>query len=473
MGTQNIFAYELKDIPVNLIDVGDRKRKDFGDIAALAADISQFGLHTTITVLEKACVEGLADHTDDGLDPSKPYLLLAGERRLRAVRSLKWAEISAKIVQREMDEWEIRVIELHENLQRKSMTPAEEGILTDEIHNLYQGIYGKAEPGPNNEGHGIRDTAKILGKSPATVSDSLEIASYVEVIPELKEAKTKSEAKKMIKALKEKLVREEIAKREEARKRTNGKSHTSTTEKRKSILMQRYILGDFFEQIKGVETRTIDLVELDPDWGILFKERVKATGSLTADDYDTLQPEDYEAGLTEMAKELFRVMKDHSWLICWYSIEEWHNQTRDILNAAGFSVCGMPAFWIHTSNKTGTPAYRLGQRTESFFYARKGNARIGKMGHPNTFTYRTLNQDERKHPAEKPIELYTDIFSTFLGERKAASILIPFAGSGNSILAADNLEHNAIGFDTSKKFRDDYIIKVEQGTPGQYHSYRS
>lgn len=479
METQDIFAYELKDIPVKDIDVGDRKRKQFGDIDALAADISQFGLHTSILVLEKKFVEELKDHSKDGLDPSKPYFLLAGERRLRAAKSLSWAEIPAKVTQREMDEWEIRVIELHENLQRKSMTPAEEGVLTKEIHDLYVGIYGAAERGPGSDGHGFEDTAKMTGKSRATVSADYEIGEYVDVIPELKEAKTKSEAKKMIKTLKDKLVREEIAKREETKKKAaaqqSGKeTEESKLERRKSLLMERYILGDFFEQVQNIDPRTMDFVELDPDWGILFKERVRARGSLTADEYDTLQPEDYEDGLGEIAKALWRVMKDNSWLICWYSMEDWHDTTKAILEEEGFKICPMPAFWLHTSNYTGTPAYRLGQRTESFFYARKGNVRIANMGHGNTFPYRTLNSDERDHPAEKPIELYEEMYRTFLGkEKKASNILVPFAGSGNAILAADNLEHNSIGFDTSKKFRDDYILKVERGKPGEYTSYKA
>ena len=56
-------------ISVDKIIVKDRIRKDFGDIAELAADIKENGLISPIVV-------------------NKDYALLAGERRLRAVKHL-------------------------------------------------------------------------------------------------------------------------------------------------------------------------------------------------------------------------------------------------------------------------------------------------------------------------------------------------------------------------------------------------
>jgi len=458
--------YRLEDVNIHDIDPGVRVRKDMGNIDSLAANIHQFGLHHPILVVDKECLPEKHEARTD----ARPFLLVAGERRFRACESLKHDKIAAKVTEHLLDEWEIRVIELDENLRRKEMTPVEEALAKKHIHDLYVERYGKASPGTGGGGHSVKDTAEILGESRANVSHDLKIAEYSNIIPELKDAKTKSEARKLISQLEQKVAREELAKRAKAKAEAKGAQRTET---RKELLFKRYVTCDYFDGLKKLQDRSVDFMELDPDWGIMFKERVLSRGSLTAAEYDTLQPEDYVEGINEIMKAAYDVLKDNSWIIVWYSLEEWHKETREAIEAAGFTVCAMPAFWIHTSNFTATPAYRLGQRTESFFYARKGSPRIGAMGHPNTFTARTLNQNERDHPAEKPIELYEDIIKCFLGDTKGKLCVTGFAGSGNFLLAADNLEHNCIGFDTSKAYQDNFVLKVNKGNPGQFKSYIS
>ncbi len=438
-----------------------------GDLAALATDLKEFGLHHPILVLDKTF---LSDKQEDS--NGQPYLLLAGERRFQAAKLNKWTEIPAKITQRRLSKWEISVIELHENLQRKNMSPLEEANSKAKIHTMYQEQYGEKRSGPGGEGHSLADTAKLLGESKSNVSMDLKIAQMANVIPELKDAKTKADARKMVKQFEHTLLQDEWARREQRKLALASDKLIKTEDARRSDLIKRYVVGDFFEQIKKVEERSIDLVELDPDWAIMLKEAVKDRGALTADGYTQFDPIDYARVIKEVAHEVYRILKDNAWLLCWYSIEDWHRETRTALELAGFLVCPMPAVWVHDSNYTATPAYRLGQRTENFFYARKGIPKLGKMGHGNTFTFRTAKKNERFHIAEKPIELYEEILKVFLGTRKGTTTISGFAGSGNFILAADNLEHNSIGFDLSKDFKNNYIAKVTAEAPGQYKTYK-
>jgi ParB family chromosome partitioning protein len=85
------------------IVVGVRHRKDMGDIAGLAASIRDVGLLHPIVV-----------RRDDGV-------LIAGERRIAACRSLGWTKIPA----REVDLAEIARGELAENAIRKDFLPSE------------------------------------------------------------------------------------------------------------------------------------------------------------------------------------------------------------------------------------------------------------------------------------------------------------------------------------------------------------
>ena len=89
-------------LPIKAITVGRRLRRDLGDIDALANSIADVGLLNPLTV------------TPGGR-------LIAGARRLAAVRQLGWREVPVHIV--DLDE--IACGEFMENVVRKDFTPSE------------------------------------------------------------------------------------------------------------------------------------------------------------------------------------------------------------------------------------------------------------------------------------------------------------------------------------------------------------
>jgi DNA modification methylase len=60
-------------------------------------------------------------------------------------------------------------------------------------------------------------------------------------------------------------------------------------------------------------------------------------------------------------------------------------------------------------------------------------------------------RDKKLHPATFPISLSTRVISLFT--HRGQLVLDPFVGSGTTLLAAENLDRNAVGFD----LKDDYI----------------
>lgn len=97
-------------IDIDKIVVGDRIRKDFGDIQELADNIKKNGLLNPITVNNR-------------------HVLLAGERRLRACKLLGWSQVDVRMVESEDEAQDIE-IELSENTVRRNFTGSElaEGI---------------------------------------------------------------------------------------------------------------------------------------------------------------------------------------------------------------------------------------------------------------------------------------------------------------------------------------------------------
>lgn len=477
MADFNPDEYELRDIALEDIDFGDRHREEMGNLTSLANDISQQGVITPIAVVDKEAIDGDID-THEDLDPDKPFLLAAGERRTRASIKAGESTIPAKIFTHEVDEWQMRIFELHENVYRKSMTPYEEAQAEKQLHELYQRRHGEAKPIEGQDGHGMSDTAEMLDKSKTTVSQDLEIAKWGEEFEEVRNADTKSEARSFIRKKKKELAAEEKQRRveeEQEKQEETGEVEVEgkdETRKFQNDLAKRFLVGDYFEKINDMPDGSIDILELDPDWGIDFIKRRASRNSLDKDaPYKSVAPEAYQETLQEILQAAWPKLKDHAWVLLWYSIQEWHEATYRTLENVGFNCQKMPAFWVKSTGNTATPAFRLGDSVAAFFYARKGSPRIQNMGRDNTFHYRTLKTNEREHPAEKPVELYQEILNTF--GQQGQVVVSGFAGSGNCLLAAENLKMNSVGFDIEEENKSRFKVKVFDEEPGNYSSYES
>lgn len=79
----------VEKIKVSEISVGDRVRKDLGDIESLSESIDRLGLLNPITVKK--------DDTE--------FELLAGHRRLAAVEELGWDSIFAQVLEEGESAW--------------------------------------------------------------------------------------------------------------------------------------------------------------------------------------------------------------------------------------------------------------------------------------------------------------------------------------------------------------------------------
>ena len=121
-----------------------RKNFDQKTLEELAASIQEKGVITPVTV-----------RLDKG-----GYILIAGERRLRASKLAKQKEIPAYIIE-VTDESEMMEVALIENIQRENLNPIEEA----EAYAVLQGEFDLAQI----------DIAKSVGKSRSTITNSLRL----------------------------------------------------------------------------------------------------------------------------------------------------------------------------------------------------------------------------------------------------------------------------------------------------------
>lgn len=96
----------MLDLPVDEIIIGDRVRKNVGNVLGLEVSINQVGLLHPLVVNSRR-------------------ELVAGFRRLQAVRNLGWETVPCHIVERLDDALAALKAEMQENTCRENMTPAD------------------------------------------------------------------------------------------------------------------------------------------------------------------------------------------------------------------------------------------------------------------------------------------------------------------------------------------------------------
>lgn len=458
----NLQGYS-KEVDINNIDRGVRAREDFGDLSELSNSIKEHGLLNRITLFDKQGVDWSEhDLKEEENDPDKRFLLMAGDRRFQAWSQAKIDErIPANVYEEELSAQQIKSIELIENIHRKNLTYQEEVTLTKQIHDLQQEIHGEMEgTGSGKTGHSMRDTARMLNRSAGSVSEDLQLAEAMDVVPELFEnAKNKTDAKKIYKKAKKEIDDEEKAKEiREKRNRTDK-------EKLQQKISNKYILKDVMEGLGDLETGTIGLMEVDPPLQIGFEDVYDEDTSYEG----SLNEQNYEDYMRNLLTECHRVMKDHSWIIVWYPIEPYHQMIWDILEEVGFKVRSIPLIWDKKRGNSRAANYNLSNHYEVAMYARKGDTILNKPGHRNIFEHKLPSKKKRFHKTEKPIELYEDLFEVF--SRKGAQICTAYAGSGNGILAAENVDRTCFGFDISEDYKNKFDLKAHENIPPNYSSY--
>lgn len=433
----------LKIINIAEIKLGDRYREDMGALEELAESIREKGILQPITI------------TPD-------MQLLAGERRVRASMLAGLTKIPALV--RKIDgEIDSREIELIENVFRKDFEWAEEVALIAEIDRLYKEkhiAWTPKEGGGMQPGWSGRKTAELLNKSVAGVSRALQLADAIKAIPELGEMKTADDAFKTLKKMEEEVVVGELRNRQKADMKGDG------LEKGIAAMLHRadanYQIDDTFRGLASLRTAgMVHIIECDPPYGIDLKgvKASKDSVTSTVHKYDEISAESYPEFLNKLAKELYRVAGQHSWLVFWFG-PTWHHQVFTALKGAGWEVDDIPCIWVKQHGQTLQPERYLARAYEPFFLCRKGSPALIKRGRINVFNFPGVPSASKIHATERPVELIEEILAV-LGVPQSI-VLVPFLGSGNTLRAAYNLGMKCWGYDISKEYKDKFMLRIEE-----------
>ena len=135
------------------------------------------------------------------------------------------------------------------------------------------------------------------------------------------------------------------------------------------------------------------------------------------------------------------------------------------------SPATVPGVWTkgNATGQTNNPTRILGSSCEFFVYARKGDAILRDPGRSNRFDFKPIFADDKVHMAERPIEMMEELIALFTPP--GGRIMVPFLGSGNTLLAAFNKGFSGFGYELNEDYQNSFIDRVRKGTIGKFTSY--
>lgn len=382
-------------------------------------------------------------------------VLIAGHRRLLACSELE-REFLYILVKEIPDPHKRKEMELHENIMRENLTFLEKAKALSELHKLYSEVH-KGSGAKGWGGWSLEKSAQKMGVSTGKLSEDMELVQYAEALPEVKNAKTKTEAKKVIKRIKSGAI--SSAALQKALAKESGRSEVDSNKQEKGVVsgfgdqkkkadlnnsltaavkyFSEKVHNTTFEEFaKDYEGKPFDIVFFDPPWGVDY-DKVSMQGGERKTYEDT--PEAYFDTLRDWLNSLWKVMSDDSHLYLKFPIVE-YEFTADVLHQAGFDFQRIPIIWLKKGqHHTRHPEIEHGRCYEPLFFARKGKKRLIQGGRANVIPTKPPSPKmKQEHPTVMHPNLIREIL--FRSARPGDHILDPMAGSGMFGVAAESLK---------------------------------
>lgn len=446
------------------IIIMNRARQDPGDIAALAENIKAVGQLNPILI-------------------NSDNVLIAGERRLLAIKHLRRKKIDVRVADGIQPDDQL-MIELLENLHRKDFTWHEDIDLKAKLHTFW--TEKAAEEGKE---WGYRSTAKKLRCSLGGLSTDLALADAIKVFPELKEQSSKSRAREVYKAYGQQAqalqrmnnlneteqenlqklqsgavplpVRNTVPKHvQDGVKQSSEKAADvkATPDEPSKPLIPKiiYVSENYKKFLDKIPDESVGLIELDPPYAIQYDQNYgKETNKMrSSDDWTEKDLYDFYCGYLPI---LFQKLTSSAWILCWTGKEHFL-RINELADKAGF-ITQEPGVWTKTGGSSHLPKRKLISNWEMYLLLRKGDAQFNTASLPSAVHVPTVPPSQRIHRWEKPIDLY-DHFMKALAQ-PGTIFLSPFAGSGNSLISAAKANMLPIGCDKSAKYIPQFYSRVQ------------
>lgn len=413
-------------LQIQAIKVEGRIRQDMGDIDELCNSIRSVGLIQPIVL-------------------TREHLLVAGERRLRALQRLGIKELlHAKqfIYNDEVDDVKLKAIECEENLKRKSFTWTEEILAKKRLLDLMQSIHGVSAAGRpshaeslgvTSAGFGINKLAALLGESNAQTSKDIELATMLEAIPELGKADTKEAARRQI------ILGTAVA---YALKQNAAKPQPAP-----GTLNWTLWEGDFVNNVNNIDNDSIDLVVCDPPYGEGVQGMAANSKELLTRGFAD-EKSAFDSIMSPLLVHSFRILKQDRFALFFFGFK-FYSDLVITARREGFTVDDSPLIWVKNTVINTSPYTRYGRSYEPILVCRKGQPKLMRPSQNDVIEIQNVitrsTQELKYYHAQKPVAL---IEKFILDMTPPGSTVVDFcAGSGTTGIAALQQKRKVVLFE--------------------------
>ena len=429
----------MRNIPVEQIIIKENRQRQEFDEAALYELVESIG--------ERGLIN--APMVRPG-SATGEYILISGERRIRAMRIMHEYALSIFYDGRkipldhipctipgegDVDELGAHELELFENIHREDLTWQERDKAIAEWHAMRE---------KQAEAKGERQTftataSEILGRpavgQPVTsVREAVVVAQHLSD-PDVAKASSRKEALKVIE--RKAITAENIKRAFEVGTVAPSSRHQ---------LLQHEAATVVFPEC------TFDCILTDPPYGIgADKFGEQSDGH----DYDDSYQRWLEL-MVAMAPRWYRWCKPeaHAYIFC-----DIRNFTKlsDIMTSGGWNVWPTPLIWNKQNGTLPRPEHGPRRTYETILYAIKGDKKVLGV-FPDIITCSV--EHTSIHPAQKPVALYMDLLRRSC--RPGDVVLDSFVGSGTIFPACNRVNLTAYGTENSPGFFGEAMKRLEE-----------
>lgn len=213
--------------------------------------------------------------------------------------------------------------------------------------------------------------------------------------------------------------------------------------------MTKVLQGDCLEELKKLGSNSIDAVVTDPPYGIDYQsarrtDKSKWKPKIAGD----------KSPYIWFIRDAFRVLKDGGVLLC-FTRYDTESDFRWAMKLAGFTVKAQ-VIWDKKIHGMGDLKGDFAPQHENIIFATKGRFIFPNKRPHSIITIQRVVAEKLTHPNEKPVELMEELIKSVTKEGNI--VLDPFAGSGSTGIACQNLNRDFILIELEPQYVE--IIKT-------------
>ncbi|HEX4919753.1 MAG TPA: ParB N-terminal domain-containing protein [Candidatus Bathyarchaeia archaeon] len=375
----------------------ERQRKSLDGIDSLADSIKRLGLIHPVVI-------------------TRDNVLVAGERRLSAIRSLGWDRVPCQYTD-ELDVGTLRAIELEENIKRQDLSWQDQCKAVSEYHEIRCAEPKRIDEDGKEISWTQEETANALGLKQNTVS------TYLGLQKEIGKGNTDLLKHTRLSTAAGTMVRAKDRRNEEI-------MQTLYPEDRKDSI----ICADFNEWVTTYKGPKFNFIHCDFPYGIEADKMKQGHSVALHGGYDDSE-DTYWRLLTSLLSSLGNLADESCHLMFWFSMHYYAPTLDYITRNSDFKMDPFPLVWMKSDNIGLLPDPQRGPRRiyETALFGARGDRKVANSV-SNAIAAPT---DRTQHMSTKPVFVLSHFFRMFVDS--STKLLDPTAGSGSALRAAESL----------------------------------